>query len=656
MLNGVGIMLHQLFKNMGYLNKKKIDTDLTNHNFETFNPSDAHIHQKIIEIYKDFFDTTGRFPGNQRLISVPRGRIPDFIQSEDVILPRYMYERYLSRDMSGIVGVQFLAALNRYLGGEIEISRNAMSEFFHNLLWQALAADNDGILLQFEAIRELTHSVYNLLQREMNNERADSIRSGINFTNILSKNFTDKTRTVQDTVEDNLVQDIINNDQTNYRPQYTFPRPKTEDEIEKARVDENINFIEGELAKNACDFEIAADIEAQEKADLLRNILDPGFGLTTNEDVSALDAIRNNNGDSAIPHLDPVALRGMEQLLDNLKETIDLSEDETEDVKLPPEAVYPPIADVKAPDLQDLLTDDNQNSGILDDIREIRDNVKTEVEDISSPPPPDDFPGDFDDTEFSDNYPPNPFRGATAPPFPDEAPPYPGLPTAPPYPHDELPPPPNYDDLFGKPLRDPVPVNFIPLSDGEISDDDIRPRPPNPRQIYTLEVDSDGDAGDLIGNPNVNVILSPIEGDPNFPPFGDPNFNPNPYYTDEESLEDPGYNDDDIDFTTTASENTTTGSLLYNDRRNELFRRNAKRKALKTLAKKRQRKIAAAKNRKKPQIIPEFDNDKIIIDDEGEVIMTDPDNALIDYNSTVPYYKEIIQLPADNDSYDRRTN
>ena len=380
MLNGVGIMLHQLFKNMGYLNKKKIDTDLTNHNFETFNPSDAHIHQKIIEIYKDFFDTTGRFPGNQRLISVPRGRIPDFIQSEDVISPRYMYERYLSRDMSGIVGVQFLAALNRYLGGEIEISRNAMSEFFHNLLWQALAADNDGILLQFEAIRELTHSVYNLLQREMNNERADSIRSGINFTNILSKNFTDKTRTVQDTVEDNLVQDIINNDQTNYRPQYTFPRPKTEDEIEKARVDENINFIEGELAKNACDFEIAADIEAQEKADLLRNILDPGFGLTTNEDVSALDAIRNNNGDSAIPHLDPVALRGMEQLLDNLKETIDLSEDETEDVKLPPEAVYPPIADVKAPDLQDLLTDDNQNSGILDNIREIRDNVKTEVE------------------------------------------------------------------------------------------------------------------------------------------------------------------------------------------------------------------------------------------------------------------------------------
>ena len=96
-----------------------------------------------------------------------------------------------------------------------------------------------------------------------------------------------------------------------------------------------------------------------------------------------------------------------------------------------------------------------------------------------------------------------------------------------------------------------------------------------------VEVDSDGDAGDLIGNRNVNVILSPIEGDPNFPPFGDPNFDPNPYYTDEEAVEDPGYNDD-IDFTITANENKTTSSLLYSNRRNELFRRNARRRTLKT--------------------------------------------------------------------------
>ena len=66
--------------------------------------------------------------------------------------------------------------------------------------------------------------------------------------------------------------------------------------------------MEIELAKNARDFEIAAEIEAQKKADLLRNIIDPGLGLITNEGVSSIDAIRNDNGDSVIPQLDPIAL------------------------------------------------------------------------------------------------------------------------------------------------------------------------------------------------------------------------------------------------------------------------------------------------------------------------------------------------------------
>ena len=146
LLNAVAISLHQFLKEKSHLKKKEIETDLRNHNFEIFDPQNAFIQNRILQTYIDFFYKTGRFPGNQRLISIPRGRIPSFINSEDVISPRYLYERYLSRDMNGLVGVQFLAALNKYLGGDKEISRNAMSEFFHNLSWQALAADNDGVL------------------------------------------------------------------------------------------------------------------------------------------------------------------------------------------------------------------------------------------------------------------------------------------------------------------------------------------------------------------------------------------------------------------------------------------------------------------------------------------------------------------------------
>ena len=525
--------------------------------------------------------------------------------------------------------------------------------------------------MQFDAVGELIHTINTQLSIQTNRERINAIRTGINFENLMNDNFQDKTKTVQETVEENLVNDIINGDNTNYRPGYTFTQPKTEQEITDLNRQDNINFIESELAKNARDFEIVADIEAAEKADLIREILDPS-GIITNEDVSSLDAIRNINGESTIPNLDPIALRGMERFLHNLKDTIEISDDEPpdEDVKPPPQAVYAPLIDLTGPNLQDILTNDNQNSEILDEIRSVRDTIKIEVEDISSPPPPDDFPGDFDDTEFEDNNPPqppfNPFGGASAPPFPDINS---KEPSAPPYTDDRPPPypdvdPPDYDDLFPPIPPEPVPIRNVPLlsSDEESNSDEPQPPPaPDPRLIYTLVppevgVDSDNEPGDLIGNPNVNVILPLLQGDPNFTPAGNPNFNPNPDWTDEEDVEDPGYNDDDIDFVVTpvtntpitADENTTTGSLLYKNRKNELYRRAARRRALNILAKKNKRNLASAKKYKRlNQIIPEFNNEKIIVDSEGEVTIDEPENAQINYDtssSVVPYYNEVIEL------------
>ena len=492
LLDAVAISLHQFLKEISHLKRKEIDTDLRNHNFETFDPQNAFIQNTILQTYIDFFYKTGRFPGNQRLISIPRGRIPSFINSEDVISPRYLYERYLSRDMSGLVGVQFLAALNKYLEGDKEISRNAMSEFFHNLSWQALAADNDGVLLQFDGIGELTHSINSRLRSAINREKSEAIRTGLNFKSIMDDNFQEENTTVQQDNENFLVNDIINRDTTDYRTPFHFPIPKTEDEITESVRQDNINFLEGELAKNARDFQIAAEIEAQKQADLLRNIIDPGLRLITNEGTSCNDAIRNDNGDSVIPQLDPIALRGMEGLLNNLNETIELSsdeEDESNDVKPPPEAFYPPMVDLTQPNLQDILTNENQNADTLNEIRAIRDKINTEVGEITTPPPPEDFQGDFDDTEFYPQPPPqpltNPFANATAPTIDDDPPP-------PPYPYPRAQPygdslPPDYDDLFP---TEPVPIRHVPLlsSADESSDDENSPPPPppDPRLIYTF--------------------------------------------------------------------------------------------------------------------------------------------------------------------------
>ena len=46
----------------------------------------------------------------------------------------------------GLVCVYFLAVLNIHLGGEKIISKNAMSEFYHNLSMQALSKSNETFL------------------------------------------------------------------------------------------------------------------------------------------------------------------------------------------------------------------------------------------------------------------------------------------------------------------------------------------------------------------------------------------------------------------------------------------------------------------------------------------------------------------------------
>ena len=137
LFTSVGINLHELFKITGYITKQRIDTDLTNNNFFPWDPNEQHIQNRILTTYRDFYYETGRFPGRSTLISVPRARIPEFIRSQDVLSPRSLYESYVGRDMQGIVSVQFLAAFNRFLGGDTEFSRDAMSELFHNLSWQA---------------------------------------------------------------------------------------------------------------------------------------------------------------------------------------------------------------------------------------------------------------------------------------------------------------------------------------------------------------------------------------------------------------------------------------------------------------------------------------------------------------------------------------
>ena len=67
-------------------------------------------------------------------------------------------------------------------------------------------------------------------------------------------------KTNNEIVEQKVVTDILNNDNSDYTPQYNFPTVKTDEEADRDRINENKNYIATELVKKKRDIQIIEDI------------------------------------------------------------------------------------------------------------------------------------------------------------------------------------------------------------------------------------------------------------------------------------------------------------------------------------------------------------------------------------------------------------
>ena len=80
--------------------------------------------------------------------------------------------------------IQALAALNIYLGGNAEKSRQALTEFLHNMSHQALNKDSDNIFIQFDRTAELIIELISVL--------LDRNNKSLNIANIINDNINDE--------------------------------------------------------------------------------------------------------------------------------------------------------------------------------------------------------------------------------------------------------------------------------------------------------------------------------------------------------------------------------------------------------------------------------------------------------------------------------
>ena len=165
-LNYLRIYYDEVFENTGYyllrslqaqndLFIKEIEEDLSREIFYNKKIKETTNHTEFLQKMSKYFYKTGKLPGHDEMAIIPRGVTPTFVKENQLINPFELYEKFEFTKSHGLVSVQFLAALNVFVGGDKNTSKNAMSEFFSNLTLQALSIDDDRIEIRFNAIEKL---------------------------------------------------------------------------------------------------------------------------------------------------------------------------------------------------------------------------------------------------------------------------------------------------------------------------------------------------------------------------------------------------------------------------------------------------------------------------------------------------------------------
>ena len=151
--------MKETLKNTHPEDLRKIEEDLKREIYYEGSLLDIPNSTYILNLFNRYFFATGSFPTECNLVYIPEGFTPPFIKLDDKISPAILYESFQSSDTYGLASVQFLAALNIFIGGQKYPSRYAMTELFHSLTLQALDVENKKVDTNFEGIIKLCDSI-----------------------------------------------------------------------------------------------------------------------------------------------------------------------------------------------------------------------------------------------------------------------------------------------------------------------------------------------------------------------------------------------------------------------------------------------------------------------------------------------------------------
>ena len=152
-----------IIKNLPPEEKEEIQRELMNNNLGRLNFTSNLGDSTFLDKFVQFYFENGRFPGNVRLIILPRTILPDEIKNTKPIKLRILFEMFQMTDAKALLSLQALCALLLNLTDDSQakdVALSAMNEFFENLTAASLNENNPNRQPKFVALKKLSLLLY----------------------------------------------------------------------------------------------------------------------------------------------------------------------------------------------------------------------------------------------------------------------------------------------------------------------------------------------------------------------------------------------------------------------------------------------------------------------------------------------------------------
>ena len=229
---------------------------------------------------------------------VLQAQIPPFIKVQIALSPIDLHQNFKATDARDLVSIQDLTALNIHLGGDKRIYKNALSEFLHNLSFQALSKETDYIYWSFDNVSELISDILEGLAKKNNESIAVAKNRGKNLQDKLDQTGFEleipSELQIQDDLEKYAKQKKI---PPPLPPRFTSTPSKSKKEINKTYNDSEEQYLKTTITINKADLDVAIENVDDKNKKIVSDIIDPMPGLFVDDKLNLENQFEYKNND-----------------------------------------------------------------------------------------------------------------------------------------------------------------------------------------------------------------------------------------------------------------------------------------------------------------------------------------------------------------------